>query len=345
MRPKVGRCLLACVVLGGGLALGLVGSSCGPLIQHIETVTTSQPPEDLSPDATFVRKFTSHYGPNAYVYRVFIRDPDGYFTGGVALQRRQGSGAAAAMLAAYRMARIAGTISVTSDAVIHIKALAVVSAKAGSYCLSMSGKTDLRYPNQLLRGQFSVVGGSGSAARLHASAPLLGLQPKAKYDPNNPGPLTIMVATKKVSLGSRRGLTAACRAAAKPPPPPTRISASLDGFAFASAGVSTLPSGTTIYANNATINGNVGCGNDNNLYLVVSYRGPKGSTFYLSYATDTGGKGGPPPTSLKQGQNAIPLAAAPANGTYYLTQAAVAPAPGTPGAVGFTGSITLARSC
>jgi hypothetical protein len=332
-------------VLGGGLALGLVGSSCGPLIQHIETVTTSEPPEDLSPDATFVRKFTSQYGPNAYVYRVFIRDPDGYFTGRVALQRQQGAGAAATVLAAYRTAKIAGTISVSTDAVIHIKALAVVSAKAGSYCLSMSGKTDLRYPNQLLRGQFSVVGGSGSAARLHASGPLLGIEPKAKYDPNKPGPLTILVASKKASLGARRGLTAACRAAAKPPPPPTKISASLDGFAFAPAGATTLPSGTTIYPNNSTISGNVGCGNDNNLYLVVSYQGPKGSTFYLSYVTDTGGKGGPPPTALKQGQNAIPLAAAPANGTYNLAQAAVVPPPGTPGATGFTGSITLARTC
>ena len=342
---SLNRYLVASIAVGAGLALGLVGASCGPLVQHIETVTTAQPPEDLSSDATLVRKFTTQYGPNAYVYNVMIRDPDGFFSGGVALQRRQGAGPAAATLSSYRSAKIAGTIGVTTDSVIHIKALAVVSAKAGSYCLTMSGKTDLSHPNQILHGQFSVIGGTGSASRLHASGPLLGIQPRATFDPNDPGPLTIMVATKNASLGALRGLTAACRAAATPPPPPSKVSASLDGFAFGAAAITTVPSGTTIYPNNSTISGNEGCGADNNLYLIVSYQGPKGSSFYLSYATDTGGKGGPPPTPLKQGQNAIPLAATPANQTYYLTQAAVAPPPGTPGATGFTGSITLDRTC
>jgi hypothetical protein len=315
------------------------------LVQHIDTVTTPVPPGNISPDATLIRKFKDKYGIDQFVYKVLIKDPDGYFTGRVVLQRQHGAGPPAATLAAYRTARISGRISVTTDSVIHIKALAVVSAKTGSYCLSMSGKTDSGYPNQILQGTFTVVGGTGSAARLHASGPLLGIQPKAAYDPNNPGPLTILVATKKASLGTRRGLTAACRAAAKPPPPPTTISASLDGFAFAPAGITTLPADTTVYPANSTISGNVGCGTDNTLYIVVTYKGPNGAPFFVSYGSDKGAKGGGPPgAKLKPGQNAVLLAAAPANDGYDYQASVLAP-PGATGNATFIGRFTLARSC
>jgi hypothetical protein len=314
------------------------------LVQHVDTVTTLVPPGNISPDATLIRKFKDRYGHDQFVYEVLIKDPNGYFAGRVALQRQRGVGTAAVTLAAYRTARISGRISVTTDSVIHIKALAVVSAKAGSYCLSMSGKTDPGYPNQILQGQFTVVGGSGSAARLHASGPLLGIQPKANYDPNNPGPLTILVATKNASLGGRRGLTAACRAAAKPPPPPTTVSANLDGFAFAPAGITTLPSGTTVYPANSTISGNVGCGTDNTLYIVVTYKGPNGTSLFISYGTSKGSKGNPPGGKLKPGQNPFLFASAPANDTYDYN-ASIVPPSGTNGATNFTGSITLSRNC
>jgi hypothetical protein len=343
-RWKASQCLLAGVALGGGLALGVVGSSCDVLVQHIDTVTTPVPPGNISPDATLIRKFKDKYGIDQFVYEVLIKDPDGYFTGRVVLHRQHGAGPAAATLAAYRTGRIAGRISVTTDSVIHLKALAVVSAKSGSYCVSMSGKSDPGYPNQVFRGQFTVVGGRGSAARLYASGPLLGIQPKANYNPNNPGPLTILVATKKASLGARRGLTAACRAAAKPPPAPKVISANLDGFAFAPAGVTTLPSGTTIYPPNSTISGNVGCGSDNNLYIVVSYTGPNGAPFFVDFGTDKGTKGSPPGAKLNPGQNAVLFAAAPANDGYDYVASVLAPSGGTGNAT-FTGRFTLARSC
>ena len=332
-------------MLAGGLGLGLVGSSCDVLIQHVDTVTTQVPPSNISPDATLIRKFKDKYGHDQFVYEVLIKDPDGYFTGKVALRRQHGGGPAATTLAAFRSARISGRISVTTDSVIHLNALAVVSAKTGSYCVSMSGKTDPGYPNQILQGTFTVVGGSGSAARLHATGPLLGIQPKADYDPNNPGPLTILVATKNASIGARRGLTAACRTAAKPPPPPATVSASLDGFAFAPAGVTTLPSGTTLYPANSTISGSVGCGADNNLYVVVTYKGPSGTSLFISYGSAKGAKGGNAPgVKLKPGQNAALFASAPANDNYDYNVSIVPPS-GTNGATNFTGSITLARSC
>jgi hypothetical protein len=160
-------------------------------------------------------------------------------------------------------------------------------------------------------------------------------------------PLTvkIVVAATTASIGAHRGLTAACRAAMKPPRPPTKISASLDGFAFSSAGRTTLPTGATVYPNNSTISGSVGCGADNTLYVVISYKGPKGGTLYVAYLANSGSKGGPQPTPLQQGPNAVPLLSAPPNDTYRLAQAVVTPPQGASGQTSFTGSITLARSC
>jgi hypothetical protein len=203
-------------VLVGGLGLGLLGSGCHTVVM---TVTTQVPPSNINPNSKLIRQFKDRYGRDQFVYEVSVHDPDGYFSGKVLLQRQNGHGAAAVALAAFRSARISGRISVTTDSVIHLDALAVVSAKTGSYCVSMSGKTDLRYPNQILQGQFTIVGGTGVAARLHVAGPLLGVQPKAEYDLNNPGPLTIYTAAKSASLATPRGLNAACRQAAKPPPP------------------------------------------------------------------------------------------------------------------------------
>jgi hypothetical protein len=342
-QSKPARFVLATSMLAGGLALGLLGSSCDVLVQHVDTVTTQVPPSNISPNSTLIRQFKDKHGRDQFVYEVLIKDPNGYFSGKVALRRQNGRGPAAAALAAFRTARISGRITVTTDSVIHLEALAVVTAKTGSYCVSMSGKTNPRYPNQILQGRFTVVGGSGVAARLHVAGPLLGVQPKADYDPNNPGPLTIYTAAKNASLGTLRGLTAACRTAAKPPPPPATASASLDGFAFAPAGITTLPPGTTLYPVNSTISGSAGCGADNNLYVVVSYQGPNGTSLFISYAA-RGGKGNPPGGKLKPGQNALLFASAPANDTYDYNLGVVPPS-GTSGATNFIGSITLARSC
>src|SRR5438105_6060320 len=128
VRSTPARVTLAAAALAGGLGLGLVGSSCDVLIQHVDTVTTQVPPSNISPDATLIRKFKDKYGHDQFVYEVLIKDPDGYFTGKVALRRQHGGGPAATALAAFRTARISGRISVTTDSVIHLKALAVVSA-------------------------------------------------------------------------------------------------------------------------------------------------------------------------------------------------------------------------
>ena len=98
MRSKPARVALAAAVLAGGLGLGLVGSSCDVLIQHVDTVTTQVPPSNISPDATLIRKFKDKYGHDQFVYEVLIKDPDGYFTGKVALRRQHGGGPAAGRL-------------------------------------------------------------------------------------------------------------------------------------------------------------------------------------------------------------------------------------------------------
>jgi hypothetical protein len=210
---------------------------------------------------------------------------------------------------------------------------------AGSVCIRLAGKATAEA--QKFQGSFSVLGGTGLGARLRSSGKVRAVQ-RVPFSNS----WEFVVATSP-TLASPRPIPTVCANAgtATPPPGTKKITASLDGFAFAPAGITTLPSGTTIYPSNSTISGNVGCGTDNNLYMAVSYQGPNGAILYAAYATTSGAKGGPPPTTLKPGQNAVLLVAAPTNDTYQLAPADVAPPPGATGDTGLTGSITLTRNC
>jgi hypothetical protein len=275
-------------------------------------------------------------------------DPPGTFKGSFALKQVEGDKATKALSAKAASGTMVGNFSggfvnARSDAVKLASTTVLTSKKAGSVCLSFSGRSPKGQDGHVVAGTFRVLGGTGALSRLHVSGDFIGIDSNLLAKSGSIS-LRIALLSDNAKIGKAQPMTSACRAATKPPAP-TKIAASLDGYALALPSTRTLPKGTTIYPNNSTIGGSVGCGTADTLYVVVTYQGPKGATFYVNYATDTGGKGGPPPTVLKQGQNGIPLAATPSNGTYYLTQASVAPPPGTTGATGFTGSITLARTC
>lgn len=118
-----------------------------------------------------------------------------------------------------------------------------------------------------------------------------------------------------------------------------------DGFAFAPASARNgrLPAGTKLYAQ-GSVSGTVGCGVDNNLYLVTSYSGPPGALFAGSAYSNTSGKQATLQQTLNPGQNAVFLFAAPANGSYQL-KADVIPPRGTTGSATFGQEVTLQRSC
>ena len=91
--------------------------------------------------------------------------------------------------------------------------------------------------------------------------------------------------------------------------------ATFDGFAFAPSGTSSLTAGTQLFPDNSTVTGTTGCGTANNLYALITYKGP--------LTTTDGALIGPSGTTsvqrpVKPGQDAIFLLANPANGNYQL---------------------------
>ena len=111
----------------------------------------------------------------------------------------------------------------------------------------------------------------------------------------------------------------------------------LAGWAFAPGGANThsLPPGTTIYPDRATVTGAVGCGASDNLYWVIDYSGPSNAT--LSGYVLMGFQ-----QALKQGRNVVFLGSSPPNG--LLSSKGDVYAKGyTP--VNFEPTLALSRSC
>jgi hypothetical protein len=208
--------------------------------------------------------------------------------------------------------------------------------RAGTACVRFTGSTDLT--QQFVTGTFVVLGGSGQAARLHVGGAFRAVQPTAFA--NNRYQVALF---GKPSLGSRRSVPRGC---GKPITAPRQhtFTATFDGYAFAPASAKTggVPPGTKLYP--SYVPGAVGCGVDNNLYLVISYSGPTGAILAGSAYYNTTGKQATLQQALRQGQNAIFLFAAPANGTYQL-KASVIPPPGATGSGVFGQEVTLQRTC
>jgi hypothetical protein len=77
---------------------------------------------------------------------------------------------------------------------------------------------------------------------------------------------------------------------------------------------------------------------------VTTYSGPKGAVFSGAAYHNNSGKQANLRQALNQGQNAVFLLAAPANGTYQL-KADVTPPSGATGSATFGQEVTLQRSC
>jgi hypothetical protein len=77
---------------------------------------------------------------------------------------------------------------------------------------------------------------------------------------------------------------------------------------------------------------------------VTTNSGPSGATFDGAAYNNTSGRRATLHQPLAQGQNAVFLFSAPANGTYQL-KAAVIPPPGATGSATFGQEVTLQRSC
>jgi hypothetical protein len=211
------------------------------------------------------------------------------------------------------------------------------SPGAGTACVRFTGRTDLT--QQYLTGTFDVLGGAGRAARLHDSGTLRAVQPTAFV--NNQYQVALLGTP---SLGRRRSVPRGCGQPIKAPHQ-AKFAATFDGFAFAPASARNgrLPPGTKLYPG-ASVTGNVGCGGDNNLYLVTTYSGPTGAILNGTAYYNATGQQANLRQALSQGQNAVFLFAAPANGSYQL-KADVTPPPGATGSATFGQEVTLQRSC
>ena len=114
-----------------------------------------------------------------------------------------------------------------------------------------------------------------------------------------------------------------------------KASATLDGYVFAPAGSKSVPAGATGVRRRCYHQRRVGCGSDNNFFLVVTYAGPATKA--------TGGFFGPVSTninaSVKAGKNLFLLGANLPNGSYSLKLGFAS------GAAPFGGNVFLQRSC
>ena len=207
---------------------------------------------------------------------------------------------------------------------------------AGTACVRFTGRSDLT--QQYITGTFEVLGGTGEAARLHDRGTLRAVQPTAFV--NNSYQVSL---AGSPSFGTRRAVPKRCGEPIKASRQ-RLFTATFDGFAFAPATArgGPLPAGTALYPQSVT--GAVGCGADNNLYLVTTYSGASGAVLSGTAYHNATGKQAILHQALHQGQNAVFLFAAPANGTSQL-KADVTPPPGATGSGTFGQEVTLQRSC
>jgi hypothetical protein len=208
---------------------------------------------------------------------------------------------------------------------------------AGAACVRFSGKTDVT--QQYVTGTFDVVGGSGDAARLHDRGAFRAVQPTAFVTDRYRVALF-----GAPSFGKKRQVPKGCGKPIKAPRP-QKFTAQFDGFAFAPASARNgrLPAGTKLYPQ-GSVSGAVGCGAEDNLYLVTTYSGPVGAILAGTATYGASGKTASLNQALKSGRNAVFLFAAPANGSYQL-KADVIPPRGVTGLATFGQEVTLQRSC
>jgi hypothetical protein len=269
-------------------------------------------------------------------------DPQGSFDGQLTMTTLP-KVAALAPVKSLRRAKVKGTwsgdfISINSEE-IRVDAVAVVTQGANSICLSFSGRSQKGYKRQVVRGQFTVLGGTGTPARIRARGGFISVEPKPDIRRAENGNFKMVLLSKSASLGSPRKLPAKCIAATKPPappPPPPKVEASFGGFVFAPSGATSVPAGAQVYPDRATVTGAVGCGASDNLYGLITYSGPDTKTDGAIF----GPKGGAIQRPVKAGKNLVLFLAAPPNGDYEVKLTFEAR-----GSPAFVPSLRLQRGC
>lgn len=277
---------------------------------------------------------------------LMVTDPGGHFDGSTTktrLAQRKGTNLLAAFGRSAAVGNLRGGFVSKNSNFLNAHGLLVMSSGKSELCFSFSGVGKQPFTAQDVQGTFTVMGGTGKGAKIHASGAFLSIEPNGVKDATKPFPLYVWLLPKKLSLGSARGFPSACKAATKPPPPPApplppaSVTARFSGFAFAPANSKALPSGATLYPDGSTISGAVGCGNDNNLYAVVNYSG-RNTTTDAALIGPSGIVALNLPVS--QGENDLLLLPAPPNGSYTLKLAfKVANSPA------FIPMLTLSRTC
>lgn len=262
-------------------------------------------------------------------------DPRGVFKGTPRLKVRNGGDAAGRLLGALDGARTAGKVTGTyrdASGKVSISGVILMHGRgaAGSLCLAYSGEA-IR-SDQLFKGKFQILGGTGREAKLRGSGHFLTLQPdRLKSYYTEPFSLYLAAGFKHASVGRARGLSKPCRNAGKPfpaPPPPKHLKASFDGFSFG-------PAGGTVYPAGATVTDHATCGQD--LFGVFSYSGPAGGSVE-GLADNSKFK-----KALGQGKNEVRMLAAPADGEHHVKGQITAPKNSKP--VDFFPTLILSRNC
>jgi hypothetical protein len=173
---------------------------------------------------------------------------------------------------------------------------------AGSACIAVRGTTSLG--QQEGEGSFTVMGGTGAAARLHATGTFRAVDP----DPRSSTYQAEFYANP--SLGSKRPMPKGCGYPnLGAPTPGGKVTASFKGFvtSVGPPSPSATPTSSTISAGS--------CHSGGDLYGVFQYAGPAAARFNAN-ALSSSGQGQTHTQNVKSGTNALLLYTAPTNGSY-----------------------------
>jgi hypothetical protein len=172
---------------------------------------------------------------------------------------------------------------------------------AGSACISYAGSTVSN--GQEIQGSYQFLGGTGDAARLHASGASAAVE-RVPYSKKYLAAFRL-----KPRLGDRRSLPKGC---GKPPPvQTTHVTASLVGLALSKGPPSTsaplMPNGSTISGPDCHPGGDV--------YGVFQYSGPSAASWDPIVFGPTNAHQ-EHKRAVMPGRNVLLLYAAPPNGSY-----------------------------
>jgi hypothetical protein len=171
---------------------------------------------------------------------------------------------------------------------------------AGSACVSLNGTTVSH--EQEAAGRFAFLGGTGAAARLHATGRFAAVQPMP-YSTKWVADIAL-----NSSFGPRRSLPRGC---GKPPPVQTaQVTASFQGFAQTAGPPSTS---APLTPNGGTITG-ADCRAGGSLYGVFQYAGPSAAEWHTGLFGPSANQSGT--AAVMPGRNVLLLFTGPTNGSY-----------------------------